>query len=64
MQLTPIIIYELKDRRIAVYKSEDGDFVCSNTWTGKALLCLSMEQALDTFDACLCSMFPGNKLLN
>lgn len=64
IDIDQVMAFEISGNRIAIWKTEDKEFIVSNTFTKKSLLCLSLEQALDIFDACLVSMFPGNKLLN
>ncbi len=63
MQVEQAMAYELNGNRVAVWKSEYGDWIVTNTFTGKALLCISCEEALDVFDHCL-EAIHGNQLLN
>jgi hypothetical protein len=63
MDVQQVMAYELNGQRIGVWKTEDNEWFVSNTATGKCLRCLSCEQALDTFDACLEAINRG-KLLN
>jgi hypothetical protein len=64
METERILAYELKENRIAVHKiRNESSYLVTNTFTGKALLCISIEQALDTFDFCIESLH-GNNLMN
>jgi len=53
MDITRIMAYELNNQRVALWKTDEGDYVVSNTVTGKALLCVCYSQASDTFDRCI-----------
>jgi hypothetical protein len=61
--VTQVMAYELMGNRVAVWKTPDGEWLVSNTATGKAILCVSCSHALDTFDRCI-ETLHGNQLLN
>jgi hypothetical protein len=63
MDVTQVMAYELDNQRIGIWKSENGDYIVTNTLTGKSLLCISCEEALDVFDYCLTAL-RGTNLMN
>jgi hypothetical protein len=58
-----VMSYELSNQRIGVWKTTEGEWLVSNTATGKSILCVSCSQALDIFDRCI-EAFRGTNLMN